>query len=280
MTRGPIDLRFAPGDIRRLRRRRRGWRRWVLGVVGLLAALGLAVCTYQWWTRPRPTPPTTIFHGVTYTCFEANQPECSGLVHVVKVDLTAPGIGLYLTSLNSEAVTRGWQYRLDSAVSVLEREKLAVVVNATFFTSDSGLIQWSGDLARSGQTIVAEGQVSHLDPHSYLLWFESDLTPHLELETPPKATVLQKARWAVGGNAVSLWKGKLCKVTDKHVLDRRTAIGIDSGHKLLWVAIFENASFDGAARILTEHEAQDGFLLDGGHSTTMVLSAGGSCPNG
>ncbi len=258
------------------RPRRSGLRKWLrvaLRLTVLLAVLGAAVFAYEWWTRPRPTPPTTIFCGVTYTCFEAHEPECRGLVHVVKVDLTAPGIELYLTPVNSSAAARGWQYRLDSAGSVLAREKLAVVINATFFTSDSGIIQWTGDLARSGQTIIADGQISHLDPHSYLLWFESDLTPHLEFAAPPQAAVLRKARWAVGGNAVSLWKGRLCAATDKHVLDRRTAIGIDTGRKLLWLTIFENASFDGVARVLAAQGAQDGFLLDGGHSTTMVLSA-------
>jgi hypothetical protein len=251
----------------------RRWLGFALRFTVLLALLSVAAAAYQWWTRPWPTPPTTIFRGITYTSFEANEPECRDLVHVVKVDLTAPGIELYLTPLNSSAVAQGWQYRLDSAGSVLEREKLAVVVNATFFSSDSGMIQWSGDLARSGQTIIADGQISHLDPHSYLLWFESDLTPHLEFAAPPQAAVLRKARWAVGGHAVSLWKGKLCEATDKHVLDRRTAIGIDTGRKLLWLAIFENASFDGVARVLAAQGAQDGFLLDGGHSTTMVLSA-------
>ena len=268
-----VESKIAAAGQRPRRSRLRRWLRVALRLTVLLAVLGAAVVAYEWWTRPRPTQPTTIFRGVTYSCFEAHEPECRDLVHVVKVDLAAPGIELYLTPLNSSAVAQGWQYRLDSAGSVLEREKLAVVVNATFFTSDSGLIQWSGDLARSGQTIIADGQISHLDPHSYLLWFESDLTPHLEFAAPPKAAVLRRARWAIGGGAVSLWKGKRHEVTDKHLMDRRTAIGIDSRRKLLWLAIFENASFDGVARVLAAQGVQDGFLLDGGHSTTMVLSA-------
>jgi hypothetical protein len=55
-------------------------------------------------------------------------------------------------------------------------------------------------------------------------------------------------------------------------MDRRTAVAIDSGRRLLWLAVFESASSTGVARVLAEQGAQDGFLLDGGHSTTMVLS--------
>ena len=247
--------------------------RLVVVLLVLLAAFGLGVEANEWWTRPRPTPPTTIFHGITYTCIETNDPECRGLVHIVKIDLAAPGIELYLTPVDPEAMARGWQYRLDSAASLLEREKLAVVINAAFFTSDSGIVQRSGDLANSVQTIVADGAVNQIDPDSYLLWFEPDLTPHLEFEKPPKTAILRQARWGIGGGAIPLWKGKLRETAASHVMDRRTAIGIDPDRKLLWLAVFENASSTGVARILSQHGAQDGFLLDGGHSTTMVVCA-------
>jgi hypothetical protein len=191
---------------------------------------------------------------------------------VVKVDLAAPGVQLYLTPVDPVADAQGYQYRLDTAAVVLGRERLAVVINAAFFSSDSSVIQWAGDLARGVQTIVADGQVSHVDPHSYMLWFESDLTPHLEFEVPPSDTVLRQARWAVGGGAIPLWKGKLREAAASHETDRRTAVGIDTSRRLLWMAVFENASSVGVARVLAEQGAKDGFLLDGGHSTTMVLS--------
>src|SRR5258708_3776055 len=167
------DSQVTPGPCQQIPLRRRRLCRWATRFVCLFTAVGLAVGAYQWWTRPRPTRPTEIFCGVNYTCIELNEPECRGLVHLVKVDLSAPGIQLYLTPLDPEAVARGWQYRLDTAPAVLDREQLAVVVNAAFFASESGLWQSSGDFARGVQTIVAEGQLSHVDPYSYLLCFES-----------------------------------------------------------------------------------------------------------
>jgi exopolysaccharide biosynthesis protein len=194
-------------------------------------------------------------------------------MHLVRVDLTAPGIGLYLTPLDPQAVERGHQYRLADAASVLRRENLAVLINGAFFSADSGVFYRAGDWARGVQTVVADGKVSHVDPHSYMLWFDADLTPHTEFNKPPDEAKLRRARWGIGGGAVPLWKGKVREGAAGHEMDRRTAIAIDSGRRLLWLAVFENASASAAARVLAEHGAQDGFLLDGGHSTTMLLGA-------
>ena len=129
--------------------------------------------------------------------------ECRGLVHLVRVDLSAPGIGLYVTPLDPEAVRRGYQYRLADVSTVVQRECLAVVVNGTFFAADSGAFYRAGDLASSLQTIIADGEVSHVDPNSYMLWFEPDLTPHIEFTKPPDKAVLRRARWGIGGGAVA-----------------------------------------------------------------------------
>ena len=250
--------------------------RWSLPALRFLATTAvvfLIVRSYQWWTRRLPMPPTEIFQGVTYTCFEATAPECKGLVHLVKVDLSAVEIQLYSTSLDPEAVSKGYEYRLDWAANVLNREHLAVVINAAMFSSNSGLFQMSGDLARGGETIVSDGAVDHVDPNSYLLWFERDLTPHLEFAKPPPDTALQRAEWGVSGQGVALWKGKVGEGDSGHGMNRRTAIAIDASRRLLWLAVFENASSAGVARALADQGAQDGLLVDGGHSTAMVLGA-------
>ena len=68
-----------------------------------------------------------------------------------------------------------------------------------------------------------------------------------------------------------LVKGQVNLGAVQHEVDRRTAVGIDSARRLLWLAVFENASSLAVAQVLEEHGARDGFLLDGGHSTAMVL---------
>jgi hypothetical protein len=68
-----------------------------------------------------------------------------------------------------------------------------------------------------------------------------------------------------------VWKGAVREGVAFHETDRRTAVEIDTGQRLLWMAVFENAFAARVARILAKQGSQDGFLLDGGHSTTMVL---------
>jgi hypothetical protein len=251
------------------------WRRFVARAIVTAIVAATAYAGYSWWTRPRPMPPTEIFRGIVYSCEQIDTDECRGLMCLVRVDLTAPGIGLYLTPLDPEAVNQGYQYRLASAADVLRREALAVVVNGTYFSAKSGLFYRTGDLANGVQTIVADGEMNHeLDRNSYMLWFDSDLTPHIDSAMTARDDFLRGARWAIGGvGMAALWNGQVREDSVGHAMDQRTAVGIDSGRRLLWLAVFENASSLAVARVLKEHGAEDGFLLDGGHSTSMVLGS-------
>ena len=72
-------------------RRRFTWRR-VVAVLLLFAGVSLG---WYLWHRRYPAEPTEIFQGVTYGCERLkSDSEGSGLVHWVKVDLTAPGLEL------------------------------------------------------------------------------------------------------------------------------------------------------------------------------------------
>ena len=60
------------------------------------------------------------------------------MLHWVRIDLTAPGIELYVTPLDASAIAQGWQYRLRQIKDIVDREHLAIAINATQFTSNSG----------------------------------------------------------------------------------------------------------------------------------------------
>jgi hypothetical protein len=263
---GPVPSRPAPSG--------RWWtrRRW-LGT--LLLAIAGAVAAYTWWDRRGPTAPVEIFQGVTYGCDRLESTdEGYGLVHWVCVDLAAPGIELYVTPLDPDAVSRGWQYRLRPAEEVLRQEHLSVLINGTLFTSDSGWFDRSGDLARAVETTVADGHVSHIWQYTYLLWFDDRLNPRLETSTPPPEEALRKARWGIGGQAVWLRDGAIWSGAERKPNAARTAIGIDPGAKRLYAAVFENASPRRALEKLAALGARDGMLLDGGHSSTIAIGAG------
>ena len=107
-----------------------------VGIAVLLAAgVGPAVPS---WSRCAVPSGTEIFSGIVYGCEVLPLgAEGRGIVHWVRVDLAASGIELYVTPLDPAAVAQGWDYRLRSIEDVVWEERLAVAINATFFTSRS-----------------------------------------------------------------------------------------------------------------------------------------------
>ena len=244
-------------------------RRFLLvGPVLLLAALGI-----YWWNLRAPVLPTEIYQGVTYGCERLEVDEQgSGLMHWVRVDLTAPGIELYVTPLDPQAVERGWQYRLKRTPTVVNQEQLAVAINATLFGSDSGWIPMTGDFARSSDATIANYVVSHVPEYTYLLCFDDHLAPRLETSRPPNESVLRRSRWGLGGRgAVLLRDGRIFRDTPRKPTDARTAVGVDRQKRLLFLAVFANASPWRALDKLAKLGAVDGMLLDGGNSTSMAI---------
>ena len=178
----------------------------IFGIVVVVLVGGPTGGGYPCLDRNETPKAREIFEGITYGC-ERLEPseEGRGFVHWVRIDLTAPGIELYVTPKDPTAVSQGWQYRLRRIGGVVDREHLAVAINGTLFTSNSGWWpQMSGDLANGVETVVADHVVSHMWEHTYLLWFDDQLTPHLRPSKPPTAAELAMAKWGIGGQAVWL----------------------------------------------------------------------------
>jgi len=238
-------------------------------VVFLAALIGGA---FGYWDGRGPQSPIEVFKGITYGCerLEATE-EGSGLVHWVRIDLTAPGIELYVTPLDPTAVAQGWQYRLRRIKDVVDTERLPVAVNGTLFTSNSG---WrprlSGDLANSVETVVADHVVSHVWEHTYLLWFDDQSAPYLRSSKPPAAADLVQAKWGIGGQAVWLRDGTVWPGSDRSP-DSRTAVAIDRQRKLLFLAVGQHISPRLMLQKLADLGAKDGMLLDGGGSSSIAV---------
>jgi Phosphodiester glycosidase len=229
----------------------------------------------DFWEQCHPHQPVEIFAGVTYGCDRlAVTQEGGGLVHWVRIDLTAPGIELYVTPLDPAATARGWQYRLRPIEDVLEREHLAVAINGTYFTTASGSwLRFSGDLARSMQTLISDHVVAYGPWGNSLLWFGAELAPHaLELSSAAETT-LSRAKWAVGAHMLQLHDGQVLESGDA-TANARTAIGIDQSRKLLFLAVAERISHPRMLHILADLGARDGILLDGGDSSAMGIGRG------
>ena len=229
----------------------------------------------DFWEQGHPHQPIKIFAGVTYGCERlAVTQEGGGLVHWVRVDLTAPGVELYVTPLDPAAVARGWQYRLRPIEDVVEREHLAVAVNGTYFATASGSwLRFSGDLARSMQTLISDHVIAHGPWGASVLWFDAELAPHVLRSSSAAEPDLTRAKWAVGTHPLQLHNGQVLGGGNS-TADARTAIGIDQTTKLLFLAVGERISQPRMLHILADLGAREGFLLDGGGSSAMGIGQG------
>ena len=219
-----------------------------------------------------------IFVGITYGCKQLEpSEEASGIVHWVRINLTAPGIEPYVTSKDATAVSQGWQYRLRRVGDVVASEHLAVAINGTLFGSKSSWWRrMPGDLANAVNPVVADHIISHVWLDTYLLWFDDELTLHLQ---PDKATEteLAMAKWGIGGEDFWLRDGKVWSSDRRcHIPDGRTAVAVDPPRKFLFLAVGTHISPTTIFQTLADLGARDGMLLDGGDSSSMAIGAGAS----
>jgi len=224
-------------------------------------------------------PSVEIFEGITYGCkqLEASQ-QASGVVHWVRINLTSPGIALYVTREDPTAVSQGWQYRLRRVADVVVRERLAVAINGTLFRTKSGtLLPLSGDLADAVEPVVADHAISHVWLDAYLLWFDDKLTPHLRPSKPLTEAELAMAKWGIGGQDLWLRDGRVWSGDRRcYIPDARTAVAVDLPRKLLFLAVGTYISPNLIFQTLAELGARDGMLLDGGNSSSMAIGVGAS----
>jgi hypothetical protein len=217
-----------------------------------------------------------IFEGITYGCKQLKpSEEARGVVHWVRINLTAPGIVPYVTSEDPTAVSEGWQYRLRRVGDVVATEHLAVAINGTLFSSKSSW--WrrkSGDLAKVAEPVVADHIVSHGWLSGYLLWFDDQMTPHLGSNMTTEAE-LAMAKWGIGGEDSWLRDGRVWSGHPRcHIPDARTAVAVDLPRKLLFLAVGTHISPTLMYQTLADLGAKDGMLLDGGDSSSMAIGTG------
>lgn len=258
---------------RLLRRALRG----TLLAVAVLVLSALGVAAWFWWTGPTPHPSVELARGITYICQRYHEDEIEGLAHIITIDLNTPGLRLYVTPLDPSAVRAGWEYKTCWPPAVASQEKLVVAINGTLFATDQPkLAVWPGGLSRSEETLIADHQVNRIDPNSYLLWFDAELTPHLEKQKPPPAEACERAKWGISGQSWSL-DGGIPTAWQHHERDSRTIVGIDPVKKLLFLGAFVSASQYRVAQVLAEHGAVQAIFLDGGSSTCLVFGQTPPC---
>jgi hypothetical protein len=233
------------------------------------------------------SPPVPLFEGVASKIATVTCPSGTGTsvteVHVVRVDLNAPGISFETSSGAKD------ELKLELPTAFLERTGSQVAFNANLFVNccsytpptppTTGLcgLEISG-----GQTLSGwdnRPAACHGYPFRWSLVVRNGAISIVQAPT-----VLPGASAAVTGSPELLFFGTNMAPpdgTDEFFgPNARTVVGLSKGNGVLWVAAVTRETSQGltlrqAAQMLQQLGAVNAINLDGGGSTSLAVDSGG-----
>ncbi|MCY2932234.1 MAG: phosphodiester glycosidase family protein [Planctomycetota bacterium] len=258
------------------RRRQIGW----LALAWWLAA-GAA------WAQALPGERTTIrpFRGVTYSVRRESRPRPLAM-HVVEIDLKAPGLRFRLTPPAGPRETRK-----QTVLAFLTEQKAQIAVNAHFFEpwpvpkGDDGSADLVGIAASDGKVF---SPFEANPPKSYAIRANA---PGLNIDANNHASIVHRNGANASGRTVvepvtlyntlagneQIVTGGRATVADSDwnkKLSPRTAIGIAKGERLVIFVVDGRQS--GRSEGMTSREVADLLVRDYGVTDALNLDGGGS----
>jgi len=283
-------IAFSAGTITGVRRtiRVRGGRRIGYGLLTVLALVALIVSAGFLWYYNRPRPDDTqrlLFQGVEYIRDVREDPR-EIIIHVVKIDLDAPGIEFLVTPPDApgEEVLQAQR-----TSDFLEEYDLQLAINGDFyqpFRSQNVLDYYPHindpvsprGLAASLGDVYTEGYFSQRAFDTLYLSADNDASFQR-----PAQMYNAISGWLMivqnGGYAQPNVRGFFNTIYGAHP---RTAIGLDAAEETLILVLVdgrqpnysEGVSLPELAQIMIEYGVHTGLNLDGGGSTVLVIDDG------
>jgi hypothetical protein len=275
-ARGPVE----PGQAKGSSSRARSWNsRLTLAFVQLSVALAaVALVGWIWFhNRTRPAPLTeSPFVGVMHTraILDAPRPV---ILHVVSVDLDAPGIGFFVTP-GDPAAELPLTARTPS--EFLAEFHLQIAVNGDFFSP------WYSHnpvsfYPHSGDPVAVDGYACSAGTRYGKIRNASERTLRFSKSERPSFTLPLDEAWNAVSGETLLDDGEV-KIASFHDVTRihpRTAVGLDRLETKLFLVVIdgrqpgysEGATLPELARILLDAGAWNALNLDGGGSTALVM---------
>ncbi|MGK7902280.1 MAG: phosphodiester glycosidase family protein [Hormoscilla sp.] len=230
---------------------------------------------------PRTNQERVLFRGITYKRLARSVPRPL-MIHIVTIDLTAPGINVFVTP-GSPGPDRA-EIPARTTSEFVREFQVQFAVNGSFFYPFYTKTPWdyyprSGDRVDVKGKAIANGvEYSQGDPGWFALCFSAEgraqITGHHQC---PEGTME-----AVAGGTILVWHGKQTRLGKGGIYDGlypRTAVGIDKKGEKIWIIAIdgrqayysEGVSLPELADILIELGVETALNLDGGGSTTLVL---------
>jgi hypothetical protein len=259
-------------------------KRFLIGAA--IAGFGLPALSYggRYLSRPPHTPlQKQLFQGITYKREFRSTPR-PFMIHVVTIDLTAPGIGVLVTpgkpngKYETVAITTS---------EFLSQFKLQLAINGSYFYPfhSNGAFDYyphRGDPVNViGQAISNGITYSPSQPGVGVLCFSADNRAQIRKNSCEKGTVQ-----ALAGMEIFVGGGKPAlpgNINSHNELYPRTAVAIDRRGKKMWLVVIdgrqpdysEGVTMSELTDIVMELGAHTALNLDGGGSTALVAAGFG-----
>lgn len=255
----------------------------------IVAGLGLLLLPLLLYTQlhfqrpPRTNQELTLFQGIVYQREVRSMPRPL-MLHIVSIDLTAPGIGALVTPGKPTPDQRETDAR--TTEEFVREFKLQLAMNASFFYPFRENHPWdfyprSGERANVVGQAISQGFIySKAESDLPVLCFDADNRAQiLQSQECPQGTV-----HGVAGNEIVVERGTpVTPKSDSSNHNRpypRAAVAIDRlGQKLWLIAVdgkqplySEGVTLPELSEIVVELGGYTALNLDGGGSTTLVFS--------
>jgi hypothetical protein len=253
-------------------------------IIILLCLVGIV--WYAYTHRPLPDSlQQALFEGVTYTRDVRSQPRPL-VIHVISVDLNAPGIGFLVTPGDPG---QDLPLRARKTTQFLKEFDLQVAVNGDFFKPWHSNSPWDyyphvGDPVDVRGFASSQGRVySQAEGNRATLYISED--NEASFREPP-GDVFN----AISGNRMVLENGSPMIVSPARSyhksLHPRTAVALDADATHLIILVVdgrqpnysEGVTLAELTAILLEYGAHAALNLDGGGSTTLVVEGESGAP--
>ncbi|MCB1122942.1 MAG: hypothetical protein KJT03_15410 [Verrucomicrobiae bacterium] len=244
-------------------------------LAGLIAILLLAFFYWKFYIQlqPKPFDRSEVYRGVFYESgIWTDSATGSGKYILAEIHLDEPGVSFFIRPFRPQAT--GKRHYTLMPVDLLRRETDAeVMMNGTLYSPHEWYQSFPGMSVNSLETLVVAGRVSHIDPKTYLLWFDESMNVHLETRSRPTPEALEQAYWGIGMQAFLVNNGELNwgSFLNNDTQTRRTLIGVDPEARILWLMAFENISPAGLGIFAIDKGVKLGGQLDAEEATTLVL---------
>lgn len=251
-------------------------RRLLIGLLALALLPGIVLVVVR-LGRPAPTDhQAELFPGILYTR-QARATPRPLLVHIVEIDLTRPGIGLFVTP-GEEENPRDLPAR--TTATFLREFELQLAINGSFFEPFRAGTPWDyapkqGDPVNIKGLAISNG-VTYSNDYPNLpalcVWVGQ---AQIRDDGCPGGT-----DQALAGNWILVQQGQSNAKGRSPELHPRTAVAVDAAGTTLWLIVVdgrqrgysEGVSLEELAEIVLELGAETALNLDGGGSSTLVAA--------